>query len=147
MLEIHKMSRKMTAGNSVMIGPTSIKDMTNLSHLSYDKPYSEFNYDLYANDFKQSNFVGGKRGKTKMNTKLNSHIKTMYDDYRGGAKSKLNQLNQLKKSSRKMKGGQEFPIELKDMKNVSNLDYQQQFSYNDILPVSRMPRSNMTLGE
>ena len=142
------MGRKMTAGNSVMIGPTSIKDMTNLSNLNYDKPYTEFNYDRFTNDFKQSNFVGGKRGKNKMNTKLmntklNSHIKTMYDDYRGGTASKLNKL----KSSKKMKGGQVFPIDIKDMKNVSHLDYHQQFSYNDMFPISRMPRSNMLLGE
>ena len=145
MLEIHKMGRRMTAGNSaVTIGTTSIKDMSNLSHLDYDKPYTEFNYDVYAKDFKQSNFVGGKQRKNKINMKLNNDIKLMYTDYKDGEKSKL---SQLKKASKVMKGGQVFPTDLKEMRDVSNLDYHRQFQYNDMKPVFRIPRSNMLLGE
>jgi hypothetical protein len=138
------MGRKMIAGNSVMLGPTSIKDMSDVSNLNYDKPYTEFNYDVYAKDFKQSNFVGGKQGKNTINMKLSNDIKLLYTDYKGGAKSKLKQLN---KTSKVMKGGQMFLTELREMRDVSNLDYHQQFQYNEMRPVFRMPRSNMLLGE
>ena len=146
------MGRKMTAGNSAMFGPTSIKDMTNTSHLDYDKPYTEFNYDKYTNNFRQSNFVGGKNktynnNSKKLNKKLNNDIKLLFCDYKDGAKSNIKQLNKKYNKTKIMKGGQQFIVPLKEMKDVSQLDYSEQFQYNEMKHIPRIPRSNMLLGE
>lgn len=149
------------SGSSTGFAPTNIKDMTNLSNLDYDRQYKEFNYDKYMNHFKQSNFIGGKKAKSKsqpkahakskkMTTnqvmqKMNKLIKTMYVDYKKDKKSKL---KKIAKQTIKMKmiGGNSsdvnFITPLKDMKNVSELNYSEPYEYSNTTSITHMPRSN-----
>lgn len=133
--------RKMTAGNSTTFEPTKIDDMTNVKSLDYDKPYSEFNYDKYLNHFKQSNFVGGGKMK-KVSNNVNNLIKQLYIEYKNGSKSSM-KLKKVKNTKPlKMRGGEMFLATMKEMKDVSHLDYKEPYEYNKIPIVSSVPRSN-----
>lgn len=133
-------SRKMTAGNSKTFEPTKMEDMTNVKSLDYDKPYAEFNYDKYLQHFKQSNFVGGGKMK-KVSNNVNNMIKKLYIEYKKGVKSSIKKMKNIK-----MNGGSQydkmFLTTMKEMKDVSHLDYEQPYEYSKIPTVSFMPRSN-----
>ena len=145
--------RKMTAGNSKPFEPTNIDDMTNVKSLDFNKPYPEFNYDKYIDRFKQSNFVGG--GSKKMNNfskTVSNLIKNMYVDYKKGKASKMKYMKPKKsmkggvRSVSSMRGGagedDMFLLNMKEMKDVSNLEYQEPYKYSEMNTISRMPRSN-----
>jgi hypothetical protein len=141
--------RKMTAGNSTTFEPTNIDDMTNVKSLDYDKPYSEFNYDKYLNHFKQSNFVGGGKMR-KVSNNVNNMIKKLYIEYKNGLKSSMKKVKKGKKvksmKPMKMRGGEGesemFLATIKEMKDVSHLDYKEPYEYSKIPTVSSIPRSN-----
>lgn len=149
---------RMTAGNSNAFEPTNINDMINVKSLDYNKAYPEFNYDKYIDRFKQSNFVGGKsstaskRGseKKKLTNKMNNLIKNMYLDYIKGKTSILKKM----KTQKGMRGGATndeadvFISTMKELKDVSHLNYKDPYQYNEMPTISRMPRSNFqSLGE
>lgn len=131
--------RKMTAGNSKPFEPTNINDMTNVKSLDYNKPYTEFNYDKYISHYKQSNFVGGNKKKT--GNKMNHLIKNMYIDYKKGKSSNMKKM----RNSNQMRGGAAddmFLSTMKEMKDLSHLDYQEPYQYREMSTISKMPRSN-----
>lgn len=116
-------------------GIPTINQIQNISNLNYSKPYQEFNYDKYVNNIKQSNFAGGCY-KCKLGTsKLSSLISHSFTDYKKGKKSFI----------RKMTGGDQFPVSLQDMQNVSTLNYKSPFQYEDIKRIQTIPYSKFSI--
>lgn len=125
------MPRKSKGGADGM--PTR-NQIQNISNLNYSKPYQEFNYDKYVNNIKQSNFAGGcyrcKLGAGKLSKLLNHS----FEDYKKGKKSLI----------KKMTGGQQFPVSLQDMQNISTLNYKTPFKYEDIKRLQTVPYSKLS---
>lgn len=129
--------------------PTKITDMTNVSSLDYDKPYSDFNYDKYINNFKQSNFVGGTMSGKTSKVDINKMIKNMFYNYKKDMKSDLKNIKtktKMRKNMKNMRGGngenEMFLATLKEMKDISHLEYKEPYEYSKIEPISHIPRSN-----
>lgn len=125
------MPRKSKGGNNVL---PDMHEIQSLYDLDYSKAYQEFNYDKHINNIKQSNFAGGCY-KGKLGTHKLSHLLVeKFDDFKKGKCSFLKKYN----------GGYQFPVTLKDMQNISDLNYQTPFEYQEIKRLQTVPYSKFS---
>jgi len=126
------MPRKVKGGVN---GMPHINEIQNLNHLDYSRAYQEFNYDKYINNIKQSNFAGGCYKCKVGSGKLSNLIGEKFEDFKKGKESFI----------KKYTGGDQFPVTLKDMQNISTLNYKTPFEYEEIKRLQSVPYSKFSV--
>lgn len=108
-------------------GVPVMSDLVSIYNIGYDREYQNFDYDKYINVIKMSNFTGGGTlKKNPVSNQINLTIKNMYISYIFGNPSVI---KLSKKINKKKKGGEgkDFYVEIKDMKNIANLEYDKDY--------------------
>lgn len=105
-------------------------DITNIYDLDFNHSrYEPYDYNQ-PRHFKLSNFAGGSKIKD-----IRKSLKKLYECYASGMPSPIKELKPKIYTQRKSRGGEDFSVSQKDMKNTQDMDFSK--PYSGTFPVKR----------
>lgn len=118
---------------------TPVSDMNNINNLDYHGQYTDFNYDKYLGNIRQSNIVGGGGKKKFSSKKLHDIMQHLYSDFKSGHPTFIHIFKPH------VSGGSAFIVDVSNMNNLSTLNYNNdKFHYDNIQKISSQPYSKFS---